>query len=188
MMPRHLDHIDTKANVNPPRVKTLARVIALALLFSSFIGCNWSTQQGERDSSEEGPGGRKQELALSPIQELGIGRRSQQEVLSEFRDRVLPIESPETRRVHAVSERLAKAAEIEPLQREILLHVRGYHFEWEEHVIKDKQINAFCLPAGKIVVFTGILPVTADDHQLATVLGHEMAHALAHHGSERVAR
>ena len=48
--------------------------------------------------------------------------------------------------------------------------------------------NAFCLPAGKMVVFTGILPVAETDAQLATVLSHEMAHALAHHGSERVAR
>src|SRR5262249_18314926 len=50
------------------------------------------------------------------------------------------------------------------------------------------QINAFCLPAGKIIVFTGILPVAESDDQLATVLSHEIAHALAHHASERVAR
>jgi predicted Zn-dependent protease len=85
--------------------------------------------------------------------------------------------------------RLAKAAEIEPLQREIRLRVRGYRFEWEANVVRDKQVNAFCLPAGKIFVFTGILRVTgADDASIATVLSHEMAHALAHHASEGVAR
>jgi metalloendopeptidase OMA1, mitochondrial len=158
---------------------------AFAALLPFLAGCK---ESGPDNSSAEGPGGRRQVLALSPRQELGVGRRSQQEVLDEYRDKILPDNSRESRRVHAVVERLAKAAAIEPLQREILLHVEGYHFEWEEHLVKDRQINAFCLPAGKIVVFTGILPVAADDDQLATVLGHEMAHALAHHGSERVAR
>jgi predicted Zn-dependent protease len=55
-------------------------------------------------------------------------------------------------------------------------------------VIQDNQVNAFCLPGGKIFVFTGILPVAQDDHQLATVMSHEVAHALAHHSSERIAR
>jgi predicted Zn-dependent protease len=87
-----------------------------------------------------------------------------------------------------VVDRLAAAAKIEPLQREINLHVQGYTFDWNVSVVQSRQVNAFCLPAGEIVVFTGILPVAATDDQLATVLSHEMSHALAHHGSERVAR
>src|SRR5262249_32818808 len=63
----------------------------------------------------------------------------------------------------------------------------GCRFEWEVAVVRDRQANAFCLPAGKIVVFTGILPITENDAQLATVLSHEIAHALAHHASERIA-
>src|SRR4029079_6821477 len=74
------------------------------------------------------------------------------------------------------------------LQREISLRTKGYRFEWEASVVRDRQVNAFCLPAGEIVVFTGLLPVATTDDQLATVLSHEMAHALAHHVSERVAR
>jgi predicted Zn-dependent protease len=138
--------------------------------------------------AERGPGGRQQPLALSPQQELAVGRRAYQQVLGEFGDRALPPDSRAAERVRTVVTGLARAAEIEPLQREILLRVRGYRFEWEARVIRDDQINAFCLPAGKMVVFTGILPVAATDDQLATVLGHEMAHALAHHASERVAR
>ena len=71
-------------------------------------------------------------------------------------------------------------------QREINLRT-GYRFEWEVHVFSSPQINAFCLPGGKIGVFTGILKVVANDDQLATVLSHEIAHALAHHTSERIA-
>lgn len=136
----------------------------------------------------EGPGGREQPLALTPQQELAVGRRAAREVMAEYRDQLLPDDAPDARRVRGVTERLIRAAEIEPLQREINLRVRGYRFEWEAHVIRERQANAFCLPAGKIFVFTGILRVAADDGELASVLAHEMAHALAHHGSERVAR
>jgi predicted Zn-dependent protease len=68
------------------------------------------------------------------------------------------------------------------------LRIRGFHFDWEFNVLEDRQINAFCLPGGKVGVFTGLLRVTANDAQLATVMSHEIAHALAHHGSERIAR
>jgi len=61
-------------------------------------------------------------------------------------------------------------------------------FEWEFTVIEDKQANAFCLPGGKVAVYTGILPITRDDDGLAAVLGHEVAHAVARHGGERVSQ
>jgi predicted Zn-dependent protease len=136
----------------------------------------------------DGPGGRDQALALTPQQELAVGRRTAQEVRAEYRDLILPDDAPDVQRVRRVAEKLVRAAGIEPLQREINLKVRGYRFEWEADVIRERQANAFCLPAGKIFVFTGILRVAADDGELASVLAHEMAHALAHHGSERVAR
>jgi predicted Zn-dependent protease len=136
----------------------------------------------------DGPGGREQPLALSPHEELEVGRQARDEVRAEYRGRILPESDPDVRRVRGVVGRLVRAAEIEPLQREINLKVRGYRFEWEADVIRERQANAFCLPAGKIFVFTGILRVAADDGELASVLAHEMAHALAHHGSERVAR
>jgi metalloendopeptidase OMA1, mitochondrial len=161
----------------------LRLAIAVFLAFGSG-GCGSSSD----DTSGEGPGGRAQELALSPRQELATGRKAYEQVLQEYSGRTLPENHPDTTRVNRVVQRLAKAAEIEPLQREIHLRTRGYVFEWEVTAVRERQVNAFCLPAGKIVVFTGILPVAASDDQLATVLSHEMSHALAHHGSERVAR
>ena len=59
-------------------------------------------------------------------------------------------------------------------------------YQWEFTLIEDKQANAFCLPGGKVAVYTGILPVTRDEAGLAAVLGHEVAHAIARHGGERV--
>src|SRR6516164_7009955 len=58
--------------------------------------------------------------------------------------------------------------------------------QWEFVVFESKEANAFCLPGGKVGVYTGILPITKDESGLATVLGHEVAHAVAHHGAERM--
>jgi len=150
------------------------------------VGCGPLGQDEARHG--EGPGGREQPLALSPAEELNVGRQAYREVLGEYREQALPSSDQRTIRVRQIVDRLAAAARIEPLQREINLRLGGYTFEWEVTVVRERQANAFCLPAGKMVVFTGILPIAATDAQLATVLSHEMAHALAHHGSERVAR
>lgn len=61
-------------------------------------------------------------------------------------------------------------------------------FAWEFNVVDDPQVNAFCMPGGKVVVYTGILKVTQNEDALAVVMGHEIAHALANHGNERVSQ
>src|SRR5258706_3534634 len=58
--------------------------------------------------------------------------------------------------------------------------------QWEFVVFESKEANAFCLPGGKVGVYSGILPITKDESGLATVLGHEISHAVLHHGSERM--
>ncbi len=138
--------------------------------------------------SGEGPGHRAQQLGVSPEQEFELGQQAYRHVLRENRNRILPADDRQVRRVRAIAGKIVRAAGIKPLQREINLHLQGYRFEWEANVIEDRQINAFCLPGGKIIVYTGILRVAADDDQLATVLGHEIAHALAHHSNERITR
>jgi predicted Zn-dependent protease len=137
----------------------------------------------------EGPGRRYQPLALSPEQELQLGEEAYQEVLRKYQGRILPGDSPQVRRVEAVAERIIQAAHIEPLAREINLHVNWEYYRWRFNIVRSQEVNAFCLPGGKVVVFTGLLRVVGDnDAYLATVLSHEIAHALAHHSSERLAR
>jgi predicted Zn-dependent protease len=64
----------------------------------------------------------------------------------------------------------------------------GLKENWEFIVIEDAQVNAFALPGGKIAVYTGILPVAGNDEGLATVLGHEVGHVMAHHAAERISQ
>jgi len=133
----------------------------------------------------QGPGHRQQPLALSDQQELEIGRRAYAEILDGAR---LVRQGPELEQVERVGRRIARAVEIEPLQREINLHIANYPFEWEFAVIESRQINAFCMPGGKVGVFTGLLQLFENDDQLAAVLSHEVAHVVARHASERIAR
>jgi predicted Zn-dependent protease len=136
------------------------------------------------ESEGEGPGHRTQSLALTPDQELSLGTKAYREVLQKSR----VVGGPQAQRITQIGSRIARAAKIRPLQREINLRVQGYSWDWEYKLLENPQINAFCLPGGKVAVFTGLLPVAENDDQLATVLSHEIAHALAHHASERIAR
>jgi predicted Zn-dependent protease len=71
------------------------------------------------------------------------------------------------------------------------LNVNGYDgylkdYQWEYKLVNSKDVNAWCMPGGKIVVYSGILHITKDEAGLATVLGHEVSHALANHGQQRM--
>ena len=62
------------------------------------------------------------------------------------------------------------------------------NFSWEFNLVKDNQVNAFCMPGGKIVVYEGLLKLVSSDDELAVVLGHEVAHAVAKHSNERMSQ
>jgi len=85
-------------------------------------------------------------------------------------------------RVKTVGNRIAKAIETYLNQNG---YANQYNFAWEFTLVESKDINAWCMPGGKVAVYTGILPVTLNDAGLATVMGHEIAHAIARHTEER---
>jgi predicted Zn-dependent protease len=89
--------------------------------------------------------------------------------------------------VRRVGTRIAKASE--DLMRESGMGSEVKSYQWEFNLIQDdKTVNAWCMPGGKVGVYTGILPVTQDETGLAVVMGHEVAHAIAKHGNERMSQ
>jgi predicted Zn-dependent protease len=88
--------------------------------------------------------------------------------------------------VKRVGERIVSAIKNYYQQKGLSNELSGY--SWEINLVNDKQMNAWCMPGGRIVVYTGILPVTKNEAGLAVVMGHEIAHALARHGSERMSQ
>jgi predicted Zn-dependent protease len=149
------------------------------------------TAQGCAPPGEErgsGPGHRRQILGLTPEQEYELGGKAYRKILDDARREhaLLPRDSQPVELVSRVGECIVEAVKIKPLQREINLHLEGYRFDWQFNVIHSRQINAFCLPGGRVAVYTGLLRIVDNDDQLATVMSHEIAHALAHHSNERI--
>jgi metalloendopeptidase OMA1, mitochondrial len=162
--------------------------IAIVVISAALPGC---TPPPDNGGTVEGPGGRREILALTPQQEVKLGTEAFQEVLTQSRGHVIPVDDPRTLRVKRVAEKIFdQALHNDPLDREIGLHLKGWDWSKRDYRVLDKkEVNAFCLPAGKVVVYTGLLQFAGDnDDKLATVLGHEISHALAHHASERIAR
>lgn len=88
--------------------------------------------------------------------------------------------------VNKVGNNIARAVEQYFAQTNNKSRIAGY--KWEFNTVNDKTVNAWCMPGGKVVVYTGLLPVTQDETGLAVVLGHEIAHAVARHGNERMSQ
>jgi predicted Zn-dependent protease len=162
--------------------RTALLIVAVAALFVGQ-GCMPPDEQ-----SGSGPGHRRQVLGLTPEQEYNLGQKAYRKILDEAEQKnaLLPEDSQPVEHVRRVGQRIIEAVKIKPLQREINLHLQGYRFDWKFNVIRSRQVNAFCLPGGGIVVYTALRRIVENDAQLATVLAHEIAHALAHHANERI--
>ncbi|MGD9971196.1 MAG: M48 family metallopeptidase [Sulfuricurvum sp.] len=113
---------------------------------------------------------RSQFIMVSPQEEMTMGATEAQKVVQGSKistDKVLQ------ERIKRIGKRIAAVSGRDD-------------FAWEFTVIDDTTLNAFCLPGGKVFFYTGILKVTQNDDQIAAVMGHEIAHALARHGAERM--
>jgi predicted Zn-dependent protease len=98
----------------------------------------------------------------------------------------MPDANEDAKRVKRVGERIAVAVEKYMNAEGMGNKIKNY--KWEFNLVNDNAINAWCMPGGKVVVYTGILPVTQTDEGLAVVMGHEIAHAIARHGNERMSQ
>lgn len=91
-----------------------------------------------------------------------------------------------TQMVKRVGSKIAEAVRKFMIQKKLTKRIAGY--KWEFNLVDDNIVNAWCMPGGKVVVYTGLLPVAVDETGLAVVMGHEIAHAIARHGNERMSQ
>lgn len=127
--------------------------------------------------------GRKHSLSVSDSQVLALSNQEYTKYMSTAK---LSTNATQTAMVKRVGQRLANAVDN-------YLKNNGYanevnNFQWEFNLVQNDEVNAFCMPGGKIVVYTGLLPVTKNETALAIVLGHEIAHAVAKHSAEQMSK
>jgi len=143
--------------------RCFSRVAALALcvLLLGLAGCAKAPYTG-----------RSQLIMYSEADEVKMGLAAMQQVLKKEKE---VTGTPEAARVERVGRRIAAVAE-------------RPQYRWEFHTIEKNEVNAFCLPGGKVAVYTGLLDLADTDAELAAVVGHEVAHALARHSNEKMSR
>lgn len=125
--------------------------------------------------------GRKQFNLVPDSVMHSMSYQSYGEFLSESK---LSTNSAQTMMVRRVGARIQKAVEQYCAENNLADRLEGY--DWEFNLVEDKSLNAWCMPGGKVVIYTGILTVTKNEPSLAVVMGHEIAHAIARHGAERM--
>ncbi|UCH65836.1 MAG: M48 family metallopeptidase [Ignavibacterium sp.] len=95
-------------------------------------------------------------------------------------------DQPAVEMVQRVGVKIQHAVEKYMVDNFLSAHLQGY--KWEFNLVEDSLVNAWAMPGGKVVIYTGILPITQDETGLAVVMGHEIAHAIAEHGNERMSQ
>ncbi len=145
----------------------LSALLTAALL---FVGCSTAPITG-----------RKQVKLVSDTAMIAQSAASYREVIAEG---PLSTNRQQTEQIRRVGRRISAAVE-----RYFSEHNQAYllkDFNWEFNLIDKDEPNAWCMPGGKVAFYTGILPYTRDDTGIAVVMGHEIAHAVAGHGAERI--
>jgi metalloendopeptidase OMA1, mitochondrial len=127
-------------------------------------------------------------LFLAGCATVPYTNRRQFNIISDDQEQQMGLQAfADVKSKNKISQDAGTNAAVERVGRRIAAAAEKPDWKWQFVVIDDpKTVNAFCLPGGKIAVYTGILPLTRDDAGLAVVLGHEVSHALAHHGAERM--
>jgi predicted Zn-dependent protease len=149
------------------------KFILLGLVSAILVGCG--------TTSTVPITGRKQTLMVSDGDVLSLSTQQYQEFMKTAK---LSTNATNTAMVKRVGQNLANA--VTTYLKASGLESDLQNFAWEFNLVQDQQVNAWCMPGGKIVVYEGLLPVTQDEASLAIVLGHEIAHAVARHSAEQL--
>ncbi|MBQ0021666.1 MAG: M48 family metallopeptidase [Prevotellaceae bacterium] len=127
--------------------------------------------------------GRKHRLLVDDASMLSLSTQQYKQYMTQAK---VSTDKQNTQMVERVGRRLANAVETYLKNNGFANEIQN--FKWEFSLVQNKEVNAFCMPGGKIVVYEGILPVTKDETSLAIVLGHEIAHAVAKHSAEQMSK
>lgn len=123
---------------------------------------------------------------LNLVPDSMVNSMALEEYQTFLKENKLSTDPQKTAMVREVGKRIATA--VETYFREQGLSSRLSGFSWEFNLVENQEKNAWCMPGGKVVVYTGLLPITQDENGLAVVMSHEIAHAVARHGSERMSQ
>lgn len=150
------------------------RITAFFLAAAALVACSTNPITG-----------RKQLSLVSEQEVQSMASTQYRQFLSESRV-VSPSADRDAEMVRRVGRRVANAISTYYKQQGVANGLEGY--DWEFNLVNDKQVNAWCMPGGKVVVYTGLLPITQNEAALAVVMGHEIAHAVLQHGRERMSQ
>jgi len=149
----------------------MKRILFLLVLFA-VIGCSTVPITGRR------------QLNVIPNSEIiPLSNQSYREVINQSK---LSTNREQTAQVKRVGDRIKRAAEQYFIDNGQANYLKD--FQWEFNLIEGNEINAWAMPGGKVAFYTGILPICANEAGIAAVMGHEVAHAVANHGGERMSK
>lgn len=174
---QNLSALSKTSNANMPKENTTMKVLRncgsiVAVLFLLLVSCSTVPITGRTQ--------------LDIVPNSTMLAMSLQEYQTFLKSHELSSNREETQMVKRVGERIQRAVEQYFAQNQLSRELDGYG--WEFNLVESDEVNAWCMSGGKVVVYTGILAITQDEAGLATVMGHEIAHAVAKHGNERMSQ
>lgn len=152
----------------------IRNIVSVFILAALLLACSRNALTG------------KKQLTLLPEAELMTMATSEYQKFLSTNKVVTSSTNRDAEMVRRVGDRIIKAVQTYYAEKGMSDKLAG--FKWETNLVEDKTVNAWCMPGGKIVVYTGILPITQNEAALAAVMGHEVSHALLQHGNQRMSQ
>ncbi|MCP5063490.1 MAG: M48 family metallopeptidase [Ignavibacteriae bacterium] len=153
-------------------MKIKTSFISLVFLFLFVVSCSTVPVTGRK------------QLSLIPASQMMT--TSFQQYDQFLKENPPSKDQKQTAMIKNVGRKIQKSVEKYFKQKNMSSHLKGYN--WEFNLVNSKDVNAWCMPGGKVVFYTGILPICKDEAGVAVVMGHEIAHAIAEHGGERMSQ
>lgn len=153
----------------------MTRIISSVFVLAAFlIACSTNTVT------------QRKQFKLVPEAELQAMANTQYRSFLSQNRVVTPSNNRDAEMVRRVGQRITRAVEQYYASQGLSNELAGYN--WEYNLVEDKAANAWCMPGGKIVIYSGLLPITQNEAALAAVMGHEVTHAIFNHGNERMSQ